>query len=145
MKPISHLPSYLFKIHIDIILPSRSRSSKLSLSSRFSFQSFVCSLAGPVKGWTASKSGFDSRQEQEILYSPQRPDRLWGPPSLLSKRYWRLFPRGVKRPEHEPDHSHLHLVPRLIKQRDNFTLPYSCVLHALPIQVPVLVCLATGP
>jgi hypothetical protein len=25
---------------------------------------------------------------------PPRPDRLWGPPSLLSNRYWELFPLG---------------------------------------------------
>jgi hypothetical protein len=38
--------------------------------------------------------------------SPQRPDQLWGSPSLLYNRY-----RGVKRQGREADH--LHLVPRL--------------------------------
>jgi hypothetical protein len=29
-----------------------------------------------------------------FLSSPQRPDRLWGPPSLLSNGYRQLLPRG---------------------------------------------------
>jgi hypothetical protein len=39
-----------------------------------------------------------------IFTSPFRPDRLWGPSSLLSKGYRVPFPE-VKRPEREIDHS----------------------------------------
>jgi hypothetical protein len=40
-----------------------------------------------------------------FFYSPQRPDRLWGPTTLLSNGYREIFPRGVKRQERETDHS----------------------------------------
>jgi hypothetical protein len=41
-----------------------------------------------------------------VFSSPQRPDRFWGPPSLLYNGYRRHFGRGVKLT------THLELVPR---------------------------------
>jgi hypothetical protein len=41
----------------------------------------------------------------EFFFSPPCPDRLWGPPSLLSNGYQELFPWGVKWPGSEADHS----------------------------------------
>jgi hypothetical protein len=46
---------------------------------------------------------FEIRLGQEIFSSPKRPDRLWGPRSLLLNGYRGSFP-GVKRPGSEVDH-----------------------------------------
>jgi hypothetical protein len=40
----------------------------------------------------------------KIFSSPRRQDRLWGPPSLLSNRYRRLFSPGIKQPGREAAH-----------------------------------------
>jgi hypothetical protein len=42
---------------------------------------------------------------QCFFSSPPRPERLWGPPSLLSNGYQVLFSLGVKRPGREAGHS----------------------------------------
>jgi hypothetical protein len=68
-----------------------------------------------------------------ILIFPLRPDRLWGPPNLLSNDYRGLSP-GVKRPECEADHEPPTSAEvkktlswrsaYLVKYRDNFTFAY---------------------
>jgi hypothetical protein len=51
--------------------------------------SFFVAVTSP----RAIESGFDSRQGQEIFYSPQRRDRFWSQPSLVSNGHRGLFPR----------------------------------------------------
>jgi hypothetical protein len=46
-----------------------------------------------------------------FFFTPQRPDRLWGPPSLLSNGYRGIFPRGLCGRSVKLT-THLHLVPR---------------------------------
>jgi hypothetical protein len=41
----------------------------------------------------------------EFFSSPPRPERLWGPPSLLIQWVPGVLSLGVKRPGHEADHS----------------------------------------
>jgi hypothetical protein len=45
---------------------------------------------------------------ERLFSTPQRPDLLWGPPSLLSNGYRGSSP-GIKRPGREADHSCLRV------------------------------------
>jgi hypothetical protein len=65
------------------------------------------SSVGIATGYRLDDRGFGVRVpvESRIFSSPRRPDRFWGPPSLLPNGYRGLFPRGVKRPGREADHS----------------------------------------
>jgi hypothetical protein len=54
--------------------------------------------------WTTGRSGFDFRQRQKIFLYPLCPDRLWGPPSLMSNGYRGSFPQGKVGPLRDADH-----------------------------------------
>jgi hypothetical protein len=54
------------------------------------------SVVGIVTGCRLDDGGVGVRVpvESRIFFSPRPPDRLWGPPSLLSNGYQELFPWG---------------------------------------------------
>jgi hypothetical protein len=60
------------------------------------------SSVGKATGYGLDGRGVGVRDPvgSRIFSSPRRPDRLWGPPSLLSNGY-----QGVKRTGREADHS----------------------------------------
>jgi hypothetical protein len=65
------------------------------------------SVVGIATGYGMEDRGAGARVPvgSRIFSSPRRPNRLWGPPNLLSNEYRRLFPLGVKGPGLEADHS----------------------------------------
>jgi hypothetical protein len=95
--------SSAFLTKVDIKVPCYLYTSKLFL---FNFSKSRDSSVGVVTRLRAGRSGFDSWQGQlwdffdfrgggwELLSSPPRPERFWGPPSLLSNGYQGLFPWG---------------------------------------------------
>jgi hypothetical protein len=81
-------------------LYSQSRREKNSLS--YPEDGSVVGIDWLLAGRLRSRSS--SPGEVKIFSSPNRPDRLWGPPNVLSTGY-RFFFLGVKRPGREADNS----------------------------------------
>jgi hypothetical protein len=81
----------------DCFLPSKHFSFRCDINSQTNgtcFQGYgLMNGRGSIPG-----------RGKRFLSSLQRPDRLWGPPSLLSNGYRRLSP-GIKRPRREADRS----------------------------------------
>jgi hypothetical protein len=92
----------LAKIHLSFLRPI---FLKLDYTKVIILHIFYCTgTRQSVQRWaTAGGPGFDSQQGQDTR-TPQRPDRLWNPPSFLASAYICLFPGG-KRPEREADHT----------------------------------------
>jgi hypothetical protein len=72
-------------------LANRSRDSVVSIATTYGQDDRGVGVRVPVGS--------------RIFSSPNRPDRLWGPPNLLSNEYQGLFSLGVKQPGREVDHS----------------------------------------
>jgi hypothetical protein len=74
------------------------------------YTSFLASNLRDSLVGMATRCGLDGRgliaeRGMRFFSTPQRPDRLWSPPSLLSNGYLRLLLRRVKRLGRKADHS----------------------------------------
>jgi hypothetical protein len=79
-------------------------------------------------GSIVSDYGLDDRgsipdRGRGFFFKPLRPDRLWGPPSLLYNGFRGSFPRGVKSDQGVMLTTYPHLVLRLIMSRSYTSSP----------------------
>jgi hypothetical protein len=79
-------------------VPLPPPSSSLRSSSQSTLYQFGAEVAQSVQwiGYGAGRPGFDSRQGRlrDFHSSSPHPDRLWGPPNLLSNGYRGSYPDG---------------------------------------------------
>jgi hypothetical protein len=69
-----------FRKYCIIILFFRSRDSSVGIATGYGLDDRGVGVRVPVRS--------------RIFFSPRRPDRLWGPPNLLSNGYGGVLPRG---------------------------------------------------
>jgi hypothetical protein len=80
-NPLKNLSKLFVKIYvINYWKLIRSQDSAVSIATGYGLDEQGIGIRVPVG--------------PRIFSTPRRPDRLWGPPSLLSNRYWGLLPRG---------------------------------------------------
>jgi hypothetical protein len=72
-------------------ISNKSRDSAVAIATGYGLDDRGVGIRFPVRS--------------RIFSHPRRPTRLCGPPNLLSDGYRELFPRAVKRPGCEADHS----------------------------------------
>jgi hypothetical protein len=85
------LPKFTFKnISTTPLCSVRNRDSAIGIATGYGMDDRGVGVRVPVGS--------------RIFSSPRRPDRLWGPPNLLSNGYRHSF-SGVKRPAREVHHS----------------------------------------
>jgi len=95
MHSVHTLPNYFFKIHSNIILPFTPRSSEWSLPFRVSEKNFLYISRLPHASYTTRPSNSPHGHSYIcLMIIITGPDRLWGPPSLLSNGYHGLFSWG---------------------------------------------------
>jgi hypothetical protein len=92
-NPAHTLPSYFLKIHFNIILRSTSRTKVV-----------IATVYG------LDDRGSNSGRSKRFFSTPQRPDRPWGPSSLLFNGSRGALSPGLKSPGREADHSPLSSV-----------------------------------